>query len=554
MFGNLGAFVNGNMFMGLFGADIGVKIDPDRPTLGLSIADQQLIEIAKAISLDAKVLVMDEPTAALSGVEVERLFAVARSLRDEGRALLFISHRFDEVFALCDTVTVKTALCGYISTTSALPTMSRNNRDTVVGDGLVLAEDRRRHRRRSARGRLPVDQQLHDLDLVPDIEVGGRFVEDQDRGRLGERDRHEHELALAHREPPGVAFREVQDADAREGRLHGFVVDRPRPAQRRIVRQPPQPDDFADAHRERHLDKLGDDRDLARDCLAVARPDRLAPQHDGAGTRFEDAGQDPQQRRLAGPVRPDQGDPFAGAQRQVTSARIVRSPYATVTFVGAEDRGSQLVARARLVEKHRKNGAPRMAITTPTGRSPSNRATRSARTSRIAPKMRRERHHPPRGRAHEQPDDVRHDEADEPDQPGDRDRRGRRHRRQDQQDAALPPDVDAEVARRRVTEQQAVERARARARSTRHAAEDDRRRRSSRRSHEAAARPPSRNEKIARRFVAGDVHRHRQQRGEDRPDRIAGQQQPGHPARSAGATEPEDEQGRARGRRRTPRR
>ena len=49
---------------------------------------------------------MDEPTAALSGVEVERLFAVARSLRDEGRALLFISHRFDEVFALCDTVTV----------------------------------------------------------------------------------------------------------------------------------------------------------------------------------------------------------------------------------------------------------------------------------------------------------------------------------------------------------------------------------------------------------------------------------------------------------------
>ena len=85
---------------------LGVRIDPDRPTLGLSIADQQIIEIAKAISLDARVLIMDEPTAALSGVEVERLFAVARSLRDEGRAILFISHRFDEVFDLCDTVTV----------------------------------------------------------------------------------------------------------------------------------------------------------------------------------------------------------------------------------------------------------------------------------------------------------------------------------------------------------------------------------------------------------------------------------------------------------------
>jgi rhamnose transport system ATP-binding protein len=85
---------------------LGVHIDPRRPALGLSIADQQVVEIAKAISLEAKVLIMDEPTAALSGVEVERLFAVARRLRDEGRAIVFISHRFDEVFELCDTVTV----------------------------------------------------------------------------------------------------------------------------------------------------------------------------------------------------------------------------------------------------------------------------------------------------------------------------------------------------------------------------------------------------------------------------------------------------------------
>jgi rhamnose transport system ATP-binding protein len=85
---------------------LGVRIDPRRPAEGLSIADQQIIEIAKAISLDASVLIMDEPTAALSGVEVDRLFAVARSLRDEGRALIFISHRFDEVFELCDQITV----------------------------------------------------------------------------------------------------------------------------------------------------------------------------------------------------------------------------------------------------------------------------------------------------------------------------------------------------------------------------------------------------------------------------------------------------------------
>ncbi len=85
---------------------LGVEVDPDRPARGLSIADQQLVEIAKAITRDARVLVMDEPTAALSGVEAERLFRVARSLREDGAALLFISHRFDEVFALCDRVTV----------------------------------------------------------------------------------------------------------------------------------------------------------------------------------------------------------------------------------------------------------------------------------------------------------------------------------------------------------------------------------------------------------------------------------------------------------------
>jgi rhamnose transport system ATP-binding protein len=87
-------------------ARLGVHLDPDRPARGLSIADQQLVEIAKALSFDARILVMDEPTAALSGVEVERLFAVARALRDDGAAVLFISHRFDEVFSLCQRITV----------------------------------------------------------------------------------------------------------------------------------------------------------------------------------------------------------------------------------------------------------------------------------------------------------------------------------------------------------------------------------------------------------------------------------------------------------------
>jgi rhamnose transport system ATP-binding protein len=85
---------------------LGVRLDPERPVRGLSIADQQIVEIAKALSFDARILIMDEPTAALSGPEVERLFNVTRTLREQGAAVLFISHRLDEVFTLCDTATV----------------------------------------------------------------------------------------------------------------------------------------------------------------------------------------------------------------------------------------------------------------------------------------------------------------------------------------------------------------------------------------------------------------------------------------------------------------
>jgi rhamnose transport system ATP-binding protein len=89
----------------IFG-NLGVRLDPDRIARGLSIAEQQLVEIAKALSLDAKVVIMDEPTASLSPVEVERLFRVVQTLRSHGTAVLFISHRLEEAFALCQRVTV----------------------------------------------------------------------------------------------------------------------------------------------------------------------------------------------------------------------------------------------------------------------------------------------------------------------------------------------------------------------------------------------------------------------------------------------------------------
>ncbi|MBK8083756.1 MAG: sugar ABC transporter ATP-binding protein [Devosia sp.] len=85
---------------------LGVRIDVTRPMRGLSIADQQMVEIARALASDSRLIIMDEPTAPLTPKEVETLFGIARRLRDEGRTIIFISHRLEEVRALCDRVTI----------------------------------------------------------------------------------------------------------------------------------------------------------------------------------------------------------------------------------------------------------------------------------------------------------------------------------------------------------------------------------------------------------------------------------------------------------------
>jgi ribose transport system ATP-binding protein len=87
-------------------AQLDVELDPDAPVTGLSVAQRQLVEIAKALALDSGVLLLDEPTASITPDEAERLFAVVRRLAAQGRAILFVSHKLEEVYALCDTATV----------------------------------------------------------------------------------------------------------------------------------------------------------------------------------------------------------------------------------------------------------------------------------------------------------------------------------------------------------------------------------------------------------------------------------------------------------------
>jgi ribose transport system ATP-binding protein len=86
--------------------ELGLVIDPETPVGELRVAEQQLVEIARALSRHAQIVVMDEPTSALSPEEVDRLFAVIEQLRGRGVGLIYVSHKLDEIYRIADRVTV----------------------------------------------------------------------------------------------------------------------------------------------------------------------------------------------------------------------------------------------------------------------------------------------------------------------------------------------------------------------------------------------------------------------------------------------------------------
>jgi inositol transport system ATP-binding protein len=86
--------------------EIGIPIDPDARMADLSVAEMQLVEIVKAISSNSGIIIMDEPTSALSDREVARLFDIIRELKAKNISIIYISHKMDEIFRICDTITV----------------------------------------------------------------------------------------------------------------------------------------------------------------------------------------------------------------------------------------------------------------------------------------------------------------------------------------------------------------------------------------------------------------------------------------------------------------
>ena len=86
--------------------ELGINIDVHKMLREMSLAEQQLIEIVKAVSTNAKVVIMDEPTSSLSQSETELLFDIIRKLKEKGTSIIFITHRLDEIYAVCDRMTI----------------------------------------------------------------------------------------------------------------------------------------------------------------------------------------------------------------------------------------------------------------------------------------------------------------------------------------------------------------------------------------------------------------------------------------------------------------
>jgi ribose transport system ATP-binding protein len=150
---------------------LSLPIPPDRPVKWLRVGEQQLVEVAKALSLDARLLILDEPTSALSQGEIERLFSVIAALKAHGVTMIYISHKLDEIFRIADHVTALRdgEYVGTLPITEADPPrliqmmVGRSLTDLYPKESAPVREEALR---------------VENLSLLPDAHRGGRTLND----------------------------------------------------------------------------------------------------------------------------------------------------------------------------------------------------------------------------------------------------------------------------------------------------------------------------------------------------------------------------------------
>ncbi|GGW97629.1 sugar ABC transporter ATP-binding protein [Streptomyces lomondensis] len=146
-----------------------VRVDPDARTADLKVEDRQMVEIARALSFGARFIILDEPTAQLDNREIERLFTRMRALQDSGVTFLFISHHLQEVYEVCQTVTVLRD-ARWITTAPVADLPRQALVEAMAGE--AIAEQAERHRTAEAAGPVLLDVRgltsaaYEDIDLT----------------------------------------------------------------------------------------------------------------------------------------------------------------------------------------------------------------------------------------------------------------------------------------------------------------------------------------------------------------------------------------------------
>jgi len=133
-------------------SELGVVIDPDLPLGMASIAERQMIAIARAVSLDAKVLIFDEPTSSLTQKEIEHLFNVIKRLKEKQIGIIYISHRLEEIFQICDTI-------------------------TIMRDGVVVANEPLQKMNIDAIAKMMIGRDLKDMYIKTKAKIGRPVLE-----------------------------------------------------------------------------------------------------------------------------------------------------------------------------------------------------------------------------------------------------------------------------------------------------------------------------------------------------------------------------------------
>jgi ABC-type sugar transport system ATPase subunit len=140
---------------------IGVDIDPKEKVYNLTVAKLQLIEIAKALSYNSNIIIMDEPTSALSDTEIDHLMKIVKGLRDEGRAIVFISHKLNEIYGICEHV-------------------------TVLRDGYLIGSDRVQNIEINQLIKMMVDREITEMFPKTEVDIGEVVFEVKNLTRQGD--------------------------------------------------------------------------------------------------------------------------------------------------------------------------------------------------------------------------------------------------------------------------------------------------------------------------------------------------------------------------------